>query len=56
MARILFIYFKDMIAAADRHDVVFQSYHDNITDMYKVMDYEEQGKFHALVAEFMKGF
>lgn len=53
MARMLFILFKDMKAAADRGDIVFETYHNNITDYYKRMDYAEQGLFHAYVAAYM---
>lgn len=55
MAIILFYYFKDMFKAASDGRVEFESYHDNLTDMYKKMPVDEQGKYHHLVSEFMKG-
>lgn len=54
MARLLFVYFKELVQAADNKVVGFSSYHDNLTDKYEMMDYAEQGKFHELVSEWMK--
>lgn len=53
MANLLFVYFLDMLKAADAHLITFETYHDNINDMYKKMPYDEQGKYHQFISNYM---